>query len=186
LKDAIIFFVSDYITFLFRQRSLKWNHSDSSQNNKTYFGRKIIKMGLFKFGKKKEKEEAKVVETKVEEVKAEATPVVEEAAPKAASTREGHLTVRIFCSAGASTSLWAQNVQKAMDAASFDGDIQAYSISVVDDEAKDADIVLIGPQTRYMENEVKAKFPDKTVAVVPMQTFGLMNGEKGLEFIETL
>jgi PTS system cellobiose-specific IIB component len=138
-------------------------------------------MGLFGFGKKKEEKAVEVKpaveETKVEEVKAEA--------PKA-PTPEGHLTVRIFCSAGASTSLWAQNVQKSMDAQSRDMDIKAYSISVLDDEADEADVILIGPQTRYVENDVKAKYPNKTVAVVPMQTFGLMNGDKGLEFIDTL
>ncbi|SKA02501.1 Phosphotransferase system cellobiose-specific component IIB [Pilibacter termitis] len=137
-------------------------------------------MALFGFGKKKEENTAPVAE-KVE-VKEEAveTPAAPTTSP------EGHVDVRIFCSAGASTSLWAQNVQKSMDAQGRDMTIKAFSISVLDDEATDTDIILIGPQTRYVENDVKAKYPNKIVAVVPMQTFGLMNGDKGLEFIDTL
>ncbi|MDR2465252.1 MAG: PTS sugar transporter subunit IIB [Streptococcaceae bacterium] len=138
-------------------------------------------MGLFGFGKKKVKEEVKV-----EEVKAVVETPAETATETAAASTEGHLDVRIFCSAGASTSLWAQNVQKAVDAKGRDLDVKAFSISVLADEAEKADVILIGPQTRYVENEVKEKYPNKTVAVVPMQTFGLMNGEKGLEFIDSL
>jgi len=138
-------------------------------------------MGLFGFGKKKEEKKVAPVVDKKETVVAE-TP----AAPKAPKAEGERVVCRIFCSAGASTSLWAQNVQKAMDAAGRDMEIKAYSISVIDDEAGVADVILIGPQTRYVENDVKAKFPDKTVAVVPMQTFGLMNGEQGLKFIDSL
>ncbi|SEP02205.1 PTS system, cellobiose-specific IIB component [Paenibacillus sophorae] len=132
-------------------------------------------MGLFGFGKKKgESIKADIVKEKVQEK--------ESVEPKF----EGHLTVRIFCSAGASTSLWARNVQKAMDEKGLDAEIRAYSTSVVYEEGVKADVILIGPQTRYVEQDVKNKFPEKKVAVVPVQIFGLMNGEKGLEFIISL
>ncbi|MDR2832831.1 MAG: hypothetical protein LBV67_03855 [Streptococcaceae bacterium] len=135
-------------------------------------------MGLFGFGKKKKEEVKPVAAPVAEKTVAAPTPIVKEDGEK--------IVARIFCAAGASTSLWAQNVQKAMDAQGRNMEIRAFSISVIDEEAGAADIVLIGPQTRYVENDVKAKFPDKTVAVVPMQTFGLMNGDQGLKFIDTL
>lgn len=142
-------------------------------------------MGLFGFGKKKKEEQATPAPVqKVEEVKQEAA--TEAPATPAAPKTEGRIVARIFCSAGASTSLWAQNVQKEMDAQGRDMEIKAFSISVIDDEAPAADVVLIGPQTRYVEKDVKAKYPDKIVAVVPMQTFGLMNGADGLKFIDSL
>lgn len=141
-------------------------------------------MGLFGKGKKKESEEKKIEnevqnseEAKMEETKMEETEFAK---------LEGHLTVRIFCSAGASTSLFAVNVQKAMDAKGFDGDIKAYSASTVSENGASADIILIGPQSRFLKPDVEKKFPEKTVSVVPPQVFGAMNGEKGLAYIISL
>ena len=99
---------------------------------------------------------------------------------------EGHLTVRIFCSAGASTSLFATKVQKTMDDKNFDGDIKAYSASTISENGAAANVILIGPQSRFILKDVEEKFPDKTVSVVPPQIFGAMDGEKGLEYILSL
>lgn len=92
----------------------------------------------------------------------------------------------IFCSAGASTSLWAAKAQKVANEQGKQIEIKAHTIAIVADEGAKADIILIGPQARYMEKKVKAQFPEKPVSVVPMQIFGLMNGEDSLDYIETV
>ncbi len=137
-------------------------------------------MGLF--GKKKE---VKTAETAAA-ANAEAQEAKTENTERPASGPQGHLTVRIFCSAGASTSLFASTVQKVMDAKGFDGEIKAYSASTINENGVSADVILIGPQSRFLEPNVKKMFPDKKVAVVPPQIFGAMNGEKGLEYILSL
>lgn len=40
---------------------------------------------------------------------------------------------------------------------------------------------MIGPQARYMLNEVAGKFPNTPVKDIPMQMYGLMQGDKGLD-----
>ncbi|GFH43388.1 PTS sugar transporter subunit IIB [Lactococcus hodotermopsidis] len=90
-------------------------------------------------------------------------------------------TVRIFCSAGMSTSLFAQKIQQEADARGLDFDVEAYGLAEIDTEGPKADVILIGPQARYMVAEVTKKFPDTPVKDVPMQMFGLMQGDKGLD-----
>jgi PTS system cellobiose-specific IIB component len=133
-------------------------------------------MGLFGFGKKKSSVQTEDVAT-VTPIAVPSVPIFE---------HEGHLVVKLFCSAGASTSLWAQNVQRVMDAEEFDGEIASYSISEIDSEGKHADLILIGPQTKYMESKVRTSFPAKPVSIIPMKTFALMNGDLGLDYIKSL
>jgi PTS system cellobiose-specific IIB component len=90
-------------------------------------------------------------------------------------------TVRIFCSAGMSTSLFAQKMQQEAEKRGLDFDVEAYGLAEVDAEGPKADVILIGPQARYMVNEVSKKFPNTPVKDVPMQVFGLMQGDKGLD-----
>ena len=89
--------------------------------------------------------------------------------------------VKLFCSAGMSTSLFAQKMQKEAEARGLDFDVKAYGLAEVDTEGPKADVIMIGPQARYMLNEVAGKFPDKPVKDIPMQMYGLMQGDKGLD-----
>lgn len=89
--------------------------------------------------------------------------------------------VNLFCSAGMSTSLFAQKMQKEAEARGLDFEIKAYGLAEVDTEGPKADVILIGPQARYMVSEVAGKFPDTPVKDIPMQMYGLMQGDKGLD-----
>ena len=44
-----------------------------------------------------------------------------------------------------------------------------------------ADVLLLGPQVRFLESKMKGLAGDKPVAVIDMQAYGTMNGEKVLE-----
>lgn len=89
--------------------------------------------------------------------------------------------VKLFCSAGMSTSLFAQKMQKEAEARGLDFDVKAYGLAEVDTEGPKADVIMIGPQARYMLNEVAGKFPNTPVKDIPMQMYGFMQGDKGLD-----
>lgn len=99
---------------------------------------------------------------------------------------DNFLKVKIFCVGGYSTSLWALNVTKEMQKQNFSGEVTAYPVSDAKNEGGNADIILLGPQTRYLLGEVETSFPNKKVTVVPFEIFGQANGEKGLAYIKRL
>jgi PTS system cellobiose-specific IIB component len=88
--------------------------------------------------------------------------------------------IDLFCSAGMSTSLLVEKMNKVAKEQGLDVDIHAHA----EDEAKtvgpDSDVILLGPQIRYMENEFKQELPDKKIAVIPMRDYGMMDGKKVL------
>jgi PTS system cellobiose-specific IIB component len=55
-------------------------------------------------------------------------------------------------------------------------------------EKQHVDVVLLGPQVRFMEADFKKKMEPKgiPVGVIPMADYGMMNGAKVLEFADTL
>ncbi|MDR0922109.1 MAG: PTS sugar transporter subunit IIB [Lactobacillales bacterium] len=126
-------------------------------------------MGLF--GRKKKEDTA---ETKVEATVTKTPVEVNEDAPT------GHVIVRLFCSAGMSTSLFAQKMQNEAEAQGLDFDVKAYGLSDIDNIGKEADVIMIGPQARYVVSDVKTKYPEKPVEDIPMQPYGMMDGKAGL------
>lgn len=91
--------------------------------------------------------------------------------------------VYLFCSAGMSTSLLAQKMQDAANARGLEMEIQARPIAEVDNFAGQLDAFALGPQVRFMEAEVKSKVGDSPVVVLPMNIYGLMDGEKALDCV---
>lgn len=89
-------------------------------------------------------------------------------------------TIRLFCSAGMSTSLLVSKMEKSALSRNIDVDIKAYGASEIDTHGEEADIILLGPQVRFMIGQVKNKYPNKPINVINMQDYGLMNGEKVL------
>ena len=95
------------------------------------------------------------------------------------------LKVMFVCSAGMSTSLLVEKVNQAATGRGLE--IEAYALG--ETEAKkdlsQADILLLGPQVRYLENSFKKSLNDsKTkLGVVDMRAYGRMDGEKVLDQI---
>lgn len=84
----------------------------------------------------------------------------------------------LFCSAGMSTSLLVTKMREAAEKKGDEADIDAYSISELNEKIKDADIVLIGPQIRYEEGNVKKAVDGRIpVDVIDMKDYGTMNGD---------
>ncbi|MDN6290340.1 MAG: PTS sugar transporter subunit IIB [Tetragenococcus koreensis] len=94
-------------------------------------------------------------------------------------------TIMLVCSAGMSTSLLVTKMQKAAEEQGVDTDIFAVSSSeaATQLENKDVDVLLLGPQVRFMKNDYEKKLAPKGIPidVINMSDYGMMNGENVLQ-----
>ena len=89
--------------------------------------------------------------------------------------------VLLVCSEGMSTSLMVTKMKDSAKAKGIEAEIWAVSESEAIDNLPNADVLLLGPQVRFLESKMKGLAGDKPVAVIDMQAYGTMNGEKVLE-----
>lgn len=93
--------------------------------------------------------------------------------------------IMLVCSAGMSTSMLVQRMQKAANDRGIDVDIFAKSASEADNvlESKNIDVLLLGPQVRFMQQKFAQKLEPKGIPceVIKMTDYGLMNGEGVLD-----
>ncbi|MEG0289643.1 MAG: PTS sugar transporter subunit IIB [Carnobacterium sp.] len=99
-------------------------------------------------------------------------------------------TIMLVCSAGMSTSLLVTKMMKAAEARGLDADIFAVSAAEADHNlgSKDIDVLLLGPQVRFMKSQFEKKLAGKDIPleVINMQDYGMMNGENVLNQALTL
>lgn len=99
-------------------------------------------------------------------------------------------TIMLACAAGMSTSLLVSKMQKAAEEQGVDAEIFAVAAAEAPDyaEKQHIDVVLLGPQVRFMEADFKKKMEPKgiPVGVIPMADYGMMNGAKVLDFANQL
>lgn len=90
-------------------------------------------------------------------------------------------TIMLCCAAGMSTSLLVSKMQKAAESDGIDAEIFAAAAADADAklEEKHPDVLMLGPQVRYMGGQFKSKL-SIPVEVINMQDYGMMNGEKVL------
>ena len=91
--------------------------------------------------------------------------------------------IMLVCAAGMSTSLLVTKMEKAAADQGLESDIFAVSASEADakleDASKPVDVLLLGPQVRFMKGHFETKLADKgiPVDVIDMKDYGMMNGE---------
>lgn len=129
-------------------------------------------MGLF--SKKSKAEPVVTAEVKPEIV---ATPEISGDSP---------LVIKIFCAGGFSTSLWALKTEEALHKHGIAANVTAYPVANIEIEGADADAILIGPQTRYVEADAKKSYPKKIVEVVPLTIFGRVDGEANVQYLKEI
>jgi len=90
------------------------------------------------------------------------------------------MKILLACSAGMSTSLLVNNMKKVADPADV---IEARPVRTVPDIIDDWDVLLLGPQVRYLEKDYKplCESKGKGFGVIPMQTYGRMDGKACME-----
>lgn len=98
--------------------------------------------------------------------------------------------IMLACAAGMSTSLLVTKMEKAAEEKGLIVDIFAVpaseAIQYVED--KDVDVVLLGPQVRYMLHQFKQDLESRSIPVdvIPMTDYGMMDGTKVLSLAEKL
>ena len=90
-------------------------------------------------------------------------------------------TIMLVCSAGMSTSLLVTKCKSREDRG-MEADIFAVSASEADTnlENKEVNVLLLGPQVRFMKGQFEQKLQPKGIPldVINMADYGMMNGEK--------
>jgi PTS system cellobiose-specific IIB component len=92
--------------------------------------------------------------------------------------------ILLVCSAGLSTRVLVNKMEKCARKQKLKVKIWAVSTDVMDSNMAEADIVLLGPQIRFQlpQMQEKGKIYGIPVEVIPSVDYGLGNGEKILEF----
>lgn len=92
------------------------------------------------------------------------------------------VNILLVCTAGMSTSMLVKKMQEAATSKNVEATIWAVGDAESSTESKKADIVLLGPQVRYLESKMKERVANaKPVMVIDMAAYGTMNGLKVLD-----
>ena len=94
------------------------------------------------------------------------------------------MNIILVCSSGMSTSLLVRKMIAEGKIRGLKGlNILACSIDELEGRIDQFDVVLIGPQLRYRENEVAelTNSRNKKCAVIDLMSYGMMNGKKVLD-----
>lgn len=93
------------------------------------------------------------------------------------------MKIVLICYAGMSTSLLVNRMKKAASTKNIAADIVAVSTADMYEVIEDADVILLGPQARYMLEEVKKAVKDKNipVEVINQKLYGTMDGDAVLK-----
>lgn len=89
--------------------------------------------------------------------------------------------ILLVCSAGMSTSLMVNKMKEHADKKGIEVEIWAVPDAEAADNLEKVDVLMLGPQVRFLENKMKEIAGDKPVAVIDMMAYGTMNGEKVLD-----
>jgi len=93
-------------------------------------------------------------------------------------------TIMLICAAGMSTSLLVSKMEASAKDKGLDAEIFAVSAGEADSyvESKSPDVLLLGPQVRFLKGQFETKLADKGIAVdvINMQDYGMMKGENVL------
>ena len=92
--------------------------------------------------------------------------------------------ILLVCSAGMSTSLLVSKMRISAKAKEIDCTINAIAETEINDYDKEFDVLLLGPQVRFLLNKLKEEFSAKGVPVSVINTvdYGTMNGIKVLKY----
>lgn len=91
--------------------------------------------------------------------------------------------ILLVCSAGMSTSLLVMKMNVAASQLGIAVNIRATAEADLEDNLAGTDIVLLGPQVRYLESKLRSRVPaDVPIDVIGSVDYGTMNGAKVLEF----
>lgn len=91
--------------------------------------------------------------------------------------------ITLVCAAGMSTSMLMARMQDSAKQQGIEAKIIAMSEAKFEEYDEPTEVLLLGPQIAYLEDDMKEKYEPKgiKVAVIDMMAYGTMNGEKVLK-----
>lgn len=98
------------------------------------------------------------------------------------------MNILLCCSAGMSTSLLVTRMEKAAAEQGIEARIWAVGADAIRSNLNEADVLLLGPQVRYMLKELKTLGNEKgiPVEVINMMHYGMVNGAEVLKQAVTM
>ncbi|MGL5296574.1 MAG: PTS sugar transporter subunit IIB [Culicoidibacterales bacterium] len=96
--------------------------------------------------------------------------------------------IKLFCAGGMSTSMLVNKMKEAAHKQGIEVEIAAYPETDIANQVAHCDVVLLGPQVGYCLTNVQNVCEPYKIpcGVIPMVDYGMMNGEKVLEFARSL
>ncbi|MBP4068537.1 PTS sugar transporter subunit IIB [Aeromonas sp. MaB10011B] len=96
--------------------------------------------------------------------------------------------IMLCCSAGMSTSLLVKKMLVEAEKRGLAAEIKAFGASEFDDQMPHYQVVLLGPQIKYMQPELQAKAAALGIKVQPidMMDYGMQRGDKVLDYALSL
>ncbi len=93
------------------------------------------------------------------------------------------MKILLVCSAGMSTSMLVDKMKKASEKRVIDAEINAIAESELQNNLDDLDVVLIGPQVRYLEKGIREKVEPLGIKcdVIDQLAYGMMKGDQVLD-----
>ncbi|MEI5992739.1 PTS sugar transporter subunit IIB [Candidatus Enterococcus mansonii] len=88
------------------------------------------------------------------------------------------MKITLACAGGMSTGMLVKKMQEYAVSVGIEADISACGLSELEERVVGSDIILLGPQVGYQQDDVKKEYPDIPVLVIEMMDYGMMNGEK--------
>ena len=85
---------------------------------------------------------------------------------------------------GASTANMCKKIEAAAKQEGMDISATAVPMAMLKDKLDWAEVVLVGPQIRFMLDKVRAEAKDKPVDAIDMMAYGMMDGAKVLHQIK--
>ncbi|MBE9909314.1 PTS sugar transporter subunit IIB [Enterococcus casseliflavus] len=87
----------------------------------------------------------------------------------------------LLCNMGLSTSALMKKMRAYSESINYEVEVNAYPVNEAKEVGPEADCILIGPQISYQLDKVKDTLPDKAIAAIDMQAYGMMDGERVIE-----
>lgn len=94
--------------------------------------------------------------------------------------------VLLLCSTGLSTSLLVNKLRRTCEERGLNLNIWATSSGFYRDDALKADVILLGPQVKFMMREVKKIVNDKPIDVISSSAYRTINSQAIIEQILNL
>ncbi|EOZ5987574.1 PTS sugar transporter subunit IIB [Enterococcus faecium] len=96
------------------------------------------------------------------------------------------MKILLICNAGMSTGIMQVKLKEEATKRGVDADVEAVPVSEIDEHLEGADFILLGPQIRFAENDIKQQAGDTPVFTINTQDFGLMRADNVFNQIEKL